>query len=69
MTIKIGDNQNINKNEIRLKASGRTFGYIDYALKLFDEDIERVILKSTGAAINTAVRAAEIIKRRVSGLH
>jgi hypothetical protein len=59
----------IKENEIRCKAKGRAGNYISYALRLFDDGLNTVLLKATGGAMNTAVRSAEIIRRRIKGLH
>jgi len=60
-----------NPNEIRLTAIGRRKNYISYAIgKLTGEQPERsLILKGMGAAVVKVVTVAEIIKRRVAGLH
>jgi len=67
-------------NEIRITALGRRKNYISYALNLLDppsEDGEgappakhdTILLKAMGRAITKTVAIAEIIKRRIEGLH
>lgn len=61
-------------NEIRFTAIGQRKNYILYALsKLQSNDTTQqqrsVVLKGMGAAVNKVVSVAEIIKRRVAGIH
>lgn len=56
--------------EIRVSAKGRLASYVTYGLKLFvEQNLEEVTVRATGAALTTAVLAAETLKRRVKGLH
>lgn len=79
----------IQKNEIRITAQGRSRSYISYAVGLLDptllqkdeslevmnkiergvEQFDTVVLKAMGKAIQKAVTIAEVLKRRVAGLH
>ncbi|KAJ9174582.1 hypothetical protein P3X46_013217 [Hevea brasiliensis] len=60
----------INENELRITAQGRMRNYISYALSLFqDKGTDEVVLKATGRAINKTVMIAELLKRRIVGLH
>eukprot|EP00238_Polyblepharides_amylifera_P004771 CAMPEP_0196586234 /NCGR_PEP_ID=MMETSP1081-20130531/53576_1 /TAXON_ID=36882 /ORGANISM="Pyramimonas amylifera, Strain CCMP720" /LENGTH=145 /DNA_ID=CAMNT_0041908043 /DNA_START=23 /DNA_END=457 /DNA_ORIENTATION=- len=60
----------IEDNEIRVMTTGKMRNYISYATKLLeDEDSKQVVLKAMGRAINKTVTIAEIVKRRVVGLH
>ncbi|KAJ4840669.1 hypothetical protein Tsubulata_022578 [Turnera subulata] len=60
----------INENELRVTAQGRMRNYISYAMSLFqDKGCEEVVLKATGRAINKTVMIAELLKRRIEGLH
>jgi len=60
----------IKENDIRITTQGKMRNYISYATKLFQEkQATEVILKAMGRAINKTVTIAEIIKRRISGLH
>jgi DNA-binding protein Alba len=43
--------------------------YIAYATNLFQKGASEVVLKAMGRAINKTVTIAEIIKRRIPGLH
>jgi len=62
--------QNIGQNEIRVTAQGKMRNYITYATSLLQEKkSNEVILKAMGRAINKTVTIAEIIKRRIPGLH
>ncbi|KAK9001544.1 hypothetical protein V6N11_083326 [Hibiscus sabdariffa] len=60
----------INENELRITAQGRMRNYISYAITLFQEKAaDEILLKATGRAINKTVMIAELIKRRIAGLH
>ncbi|KDP43618.1 hypothetical protein JCGZ_16905 [Jatropha curcas] len=60
----------INENELRITAQGRMRNYISYALSLLQEKgTDEVVLKATGRAINKTVMIAELLKRRIVGLH
>lgn len=71
----------IQPNEIRITALGRRKNYISYALNLLDPQTENtegrkdaskhdtIQLKAMGRAITKTVAIAEIIKRRIKGLH
>jgi len=71
----------IQPNEIRITALGRRKNYISYALNLLDPQTEEgatgqaiqkhdtILLKAMGRAITKTVAIAEIIKRRIEGLH
>ncbi|KAH9752011.1 Alba domain-containing protein [Citrus sinensis] len=60
----------ISENELRITAQGRLRNYISYAISLLEEKgANEVVLKATGRAINKTVMIAELLKRRVVGLH
>ncbi|KAH6557314.1 hypothetical protein KP509_1Z121900 [Ceratopteris richardii] len=60
----------IAQNEIRITTLGRMTNYITYATSLLqDKTTSEIVLKAMGRAINKSVTIAEIIKRRVEGLH
>ncbi|KAJ0973293.1 hypothetical protein J5N97_021252 [Dioscorea zingiberensis] len=60
----------INENEIRITAQGRIRNYITYAIALFQEKgSDEIVLKAMGRAMNKAVVIAELLKRRIVGLH
>lgn len=60
----------ISENELRITAQGRLRNYISYAISLLEEKgAHEVVLKATGRAINKTVMIAELLKRRVVGLH
>ncbi|XP_039059479.1 ribonuclease P protein subunit p25-like protein isoform X2 [Hibiscus syriacus] len=60
----------INENELRITAQGRMRNYISYAMSLLqDKAANEIMLKATGRAINKTVMIAELIKRRITGLH
>ncbi|KAK9134436.1 hypothetical protein Syun_013766 [Stephania yunnanensis] len=60
----------INENEIRITTQGRMRNYITYATTLLQEKgSNEIILKAMGRAINKTVMIAELIKRRIAGLH
>lgn len=60
----------MNENEIRITAQGRMRNYISYALTLLQEKGSNdIVFKAMGRAINKTVAIAELIKRRVEGLH
>ncbi|KAL5555797.1 hypothetical protein UlMin_038033 [Ulmus minor] len=65
-----GEATPINENEIRITAQGRMRNYITYATTLFQEKgSNEIVLKAMGRAINKTVMIAELIKRRIVGLH
>eukprot|EP00252_Welwitschia_mirabilis_P024851 TRINITY_DN7541_c0_g1_i1.p1 TRINITY_DN7541_c0_g1~~TRINITY_DN7541_c0_g1_i1.p1 ORF type:complete len:149 (+),score=20.10 TRINITY_DN7541_c0_g1_i1:307-753(+) len=60
----------INSNEIRVTTQGLIRNYVNYASVLLqDSSTPEIVLKAMGQAINKAVAVAEIIKRRIPGLH
>uniref|UniRef100_A0A7C9EFW7 DNA/RNA-binding protein Alba-like domain-containing protein n=1 Tax=Opuntia streptacantha TaxID=393608 RepID=A0A7C9EFW7_OPUST len=60
----------INENEIRITTQGRMRNYITYATTLLQEKgSDQIVLKAMGRAINKTVMIAELIKRRIIGLH
>ncbi|KAM7507912.1 hypothetical protein LguiA_018365 [Lonicera macranthoides] len=60
----------INENEIRITTQGRMRNYITYATTLIQEKgSDEIALKAMGRAINKTVMIAELIKRRIAGLH
>ncbi|KAK1274907.1 Polyadenylate-binding protein RBP47C [Acorus gramineus] len=60
----------INENEIRITTQGRMRNYITYATGLLQEKgSDEIVLKAMGRAINKTVMIAELIKRRIVGLH
>ncbi|KAF4348386.1 hypothetical protein CsatB_006809 [Cannabis sativa] len=60
----------INENEIRITTQGRMRNYITYATTLLQEKgSKEIALKAMGRAINKTVMIAELIKRRIAGLH
>jgi len=59
----------IKENEIRITTQGKMRSYIAYATSLFQKGATVIILKAMGLAINKTVTIAEIIKRRIKGLH
>eukprot|EP01024_Parvocaulis_polyphysoides_P067795 TRINITY_DN816_c0_g1_i1.p2 TRINITY_DN816_c0_g1~~TRINITY_DN816_c0_g1_i1.p2 ORF type:complete len:203 (-),score=21.56 TRINITY_DN816_c0_g1_i1:527-1135(-) len=60
----------IQENEVRIMANGRIRNYITYAMTLMTEkNHESVQLKAIGRAIIKTVSTAEILKRRIGGLH
>ncbi|XP_044461958.1 ribonuclease P protein subunit p25-like isoform X3 [Mangifera indica] len=60
----------ISENELRITAQGRLRNYISYAISLLqDKGANEIILKATGRAINKTVMIAELLKRRIVGLH
>jgi DNA-binding protein Alba len=62
--------ESINQNEIRVTTQGKMRNYISYAASLFqDKEAKEIVLKAMGRAINKTVTIAEILKRRVQGLH
>lgn len=60
----------IMENEVRVTTIGRLHSYINYAASLLkDKGHHSVVLKGMGRAINKTVSLAEILKRRIGGLH
>jgi len=62
----------IKENEIRITTQGKMRNYISYATNLLADPNKQavgIILKAMGRAINKTVTIAEIIKRRIPGLH
>lgn len=60
----------IQENEVRITAVNKVRNYISYAMALLEEKgHSSVVLKGMGKAINKTVVVAEILKRRMVGLH
>ncbi|XP_014757373.1 uncharacterized protein LOC100824218 isoform X2 [Brachypodium distachyon] len=60
----------ISENEIRITALGRMRNYIGYGMSLLEENgHDEIIIKAMGRAINKTVMVAELLKRRIAGLH
>ncbi|KAK9791170.1 hypothetical protein WJX73_004977 [Symbiochloris irregularis] len=60
----------VSENEIRIMAAGKMRSYITYATSLLiEKDHSTIVLKAMGRAINKSITVAEIVKRRISGLH
>lgn len=60
----------IHENEIRITTQGLIRNYISYASSLLQErKAPEISLKAMGQAISKTVAVAEILKRRVPGLH
>eukprot|EP00250_Pteridium_aquilinum_P006438 c16364_g1_i1 orf=168-1181(+) len=60
----------IKENEIRITTQGLPGSYISYAISLFQDNMAtEVVLTAMGRAINKAVTLAEILKKRIEGLH
>ncbi|KAJ7956954.1 Ribonuclease P protein subunit p25 [Quillaja saponaria] len=60
----------INENEIRVTTQGRMRNYITYAITLLQEKgSNEIVVKAMGRAISKTVMIAELIKRRIVGLH
>jgi len=58
------------ENEIRLSAKKRPNPYIIRAAVLFlEKKLDHVILKGLGNTIPTALLVAEVLRRRIKGLH
>ncbi|KAA0025568.1 ribonuclease P protein subunit p25-like protein isoform X2 [Cucumis melo var. makuwa] len=64
------ENTPINENEIRITTQGRMRNYITYATTILQEKgSNEIVVKGMGRAINKTVMIAELIKRRIVGLH
>ncbi|MCO5584261.1 hypothetical protein L7F22_038185 [Adiantum nelumboides] len=60
----------LKENEIRITAQGLSGSYVSYATSLFqDNNVTEVVLTAMGRVISKAVLVAEILKKRVRGLH
>ncbi|KAI7839097.1 hypothetical protein COHA_007102 [Chlorella ohadii] len=58
------------ENEVRITSQGKSRSYISYGTSLLTEKgHSSVVLKAMGKAINKTVTIAEIMKRRIAGLH
>ncbi|GJQ14493.1 hypothetical protein GpartN1_g6284.t1 [Galdieria partita] len=55
-------------NQIRITAAGKVPAYVDYAIKLLQEEKTTVEIVGLGNAINKAITVAEILKRKVPKL-
>eukprot|EP00536_Pseudo-nitzschia_multiseries_P007324 jgi/Psemu1/287045/fgenesh1_pg.171_\ len=51
--------------EVRITQQGKPRNYISYAMKLFADNSDKIVLKAMGRAINKAVTIAEILKRKM----
>lgn len=59
-------NDSIDICEVRITQQGKPRNYITYAMTLFGNGSERIVLKAMGRAINKAVTIAEILKRKMA---
>ncbi|XP_068654456.1 uncharacterized protein [Aristolochia californica] len=60
----------IKENEIRITTQGLIRNYISYATSLLQEKrVREIVLKAMGQAISKTVAIAEIIKKKIPGLH
>ncbi|KAG1347553.1 hypothetical protein COCNU_06G013820 [Cocos nucifera] len=60
----------ISENEIRITTQGLIRNYVSYASSLLQEKrVREIVLKAMGQAISKTVAIAEIIKKRIPGLH
>jgi len=58
------------ENEIRVSAMGVVSAYVTVALAMLGEqDKKQVVIAGSASTITKAVTLAEVIKRRVKGLH
>lgn len=57
------------ENEIRVTFAGSISSYITYAAKVFQGGKTSVTIRGTGRAMSNAVQTAEVLKRRIKGLH
>lgn len=55
-------------NQVRITAAGKVPAYVDYAVKLLQQDKTTVEIVGLGNAINKAITVAEILKRKVPKL-
>ncbi|CAB9519905.1 ribonuclease P MRP 25kDa [Seminavis robusta] len=53
------------ESEVRITQQGKPRNYISYAMNLFAEGSNIIVLKAMGRAINKAVTIAEILKRKM----
>lgn len=51
--------------EVKITQQGKPKNYISYAMNLFAQGANKVVLKAMGRAINKAVTIAEILKRKM----
>jgi DNA-binding protein len=56
-------------NEIRVVANRDLTFYVRYGLKLFKQEERTLVLKGVGSATSRSLHIAEILKRRIGGLH
>jgi len=58
-------------NEIRVRADTRLAGALRHAYEVLENEktFDNVVIKGAGQAISVVVNLAELIRRRVKGLH
>lgn len=56
-------------NEIRITKNGILGKYISYAFRLIQDEKKSLIIKAMGQTIHKGITLAEILKRRIRGLH
>jgi len=64
----ISEEENVSEEsycEVRITQQGKPRNYISYAMNLFANGSEKVVLKAMGRAINKAVTICEILKRKI----
>lgn len=70
---KVQKQEKSEPNELRVSSRGNVGSYVTRALDLFDgtnvDKTDTVVLRGIDRAIPTVLAAAEIVRRRVAGLH
>jgi DNA-binding protein len=56
-------------NEIRITKNGIIGKYISYAFRIIQDENKSLVIKAMGQTIHRAIIVAEILKRRIAGLH
>jgi|EP01083_Nonionella_stella_P076319 DNA-binding protein Alba len=65
ISVDSGGHESDDVCEVKITQQGKPKNYISYAMNLFAQGANRVVLKAMGRAINKAVTIAEILKRKM----
>ena len=66
------EGSNLPKNEIRVQGNTGIAKYLKYAHKVLVEDetkSDTIVIRGAGQAMSNVVPLAELIRRRIKGLH
>ena len=57
------------ENEVRVSMKGQPSKYMKYGLYLLNKNSKFIVVKASGNAISKAYIVAELVKRKMKGIH